>query len=225
MWKRGMKMFTGIVEEIGRVQRIERNGRSAALTIDCELVLDGTKIGDSIAVNGTCLTVTRLSGRSFAADVTPETLSRTAFSILQAGSPVNLERALRLGDRVGGHLVSGHIDGTGKVLSAVHDGNAVNLQIAVDPNKMKYILEKGSIAVDGVSLTVAGRERDRFSVSVIPHTGTQTTLLNRRPGDPVNLEFDMLGKYVEQFLKFEARSELTMDTLRAFQSGGGHYGI
>ena len=156
-------MFTGIVEEIGTLCRMKPTASSCTLTISCEKVLEGTKLGDSIAVNGTCLTVTRMDTHSFDCDVTPETLSRTSFSMVRVGSPLNLERALRLSDRLGGHIVLGHVDTTGRLISFIKEGNAVNVTISVEQKWMKYIIEKGSVAIDGVSLTVARREADRKS--------------------------------------------------------------
>lgn len=161
-------MFTGIVEEIGRIHHISKTSRAEKLVISCEKVLEGTKIGDSIAVNGTCLTVTAMDGTSFSADVTPETMRRTAFSLFRPGTPVNLERALRLGDRLGGHIMMGHVDGTGRILSMKKDDNAVNISISTDRKWMRYIIEKGSVAVDGISLTVAGRTENPFPLPSYP---------------------------------------------------------
>lgn len=206
-------MFTGIVEEIGHIRQISRNHQSCRLTISCCSVLEGTKLGDSIAVNGTCLTVVRMDPHSFDADVTPETMRRTAFSLLHVGSSVNLERALRLSDRLGGHVVLGHVDGVGHVKSIVKEGNAMNVTISLDPKWMRYVIEKGSVAVDGISLTVAKRERDSFTIALIPHTGEQTILLTKHPGDPVNIECDYLGKYVEQLIKKEPTGGVTMGML------------
>ena len=206
-------MFTGIVEEIGHIRQISRNHQSCRLTISCCSVLEGTKLGDSIAVNGTCLTVVRMGTHSFDADVTPETMRRTAFSLLHVGSSVNLERALRLSDRLGGHVVLGHVDGVGHVRSIVKEGNAMNVTISLDPKWMRYVIEKGSVAVDGISLTVAKRERDSFTIALIPHTGEKTILLTKHPGDPVNIECDYLGKYVEQLIKKEPTGGVTMGML------------
>lgn len=217
-------MFTGIVEEIGHIHHISKTSRAEKLVISCEKVLEGTKIGDSIAVNGTCLTVTAMDGTSFSADVTPETMRRTAFSLFRPGTPVNLERALRLGDRLGGHIMMGHVDGTGRILSMKMDDNAVNISISTDRKWMRYIIEKGSIAVDGISLTVAGRTEKSFSIALIPHTGSETALLLKHPGDLVNLECDYLGKYVEQLLKEGPTEGLTMGMLETL-GHGGHYGL
>lgn len=217
-------MFTGIVEEIGHIHHISKTIRAEKLVISCEKVLEGTKIGDSIAVNGTCLTVTAMDGTSFSADVTPETMRRTAFSLFRPGTPVNLERALRLGDRLGGHIMMGHVDGTGCILSMKKDDNAVNISISTDRKWMRYIIEKGSVAVDGISLTVAGRTETSFSIALIPHTGSETALLLKHPGDLVNLECDYLGKYVEQLLKEGPTEGLTMGMLETL-GHGGHYGL
>lgn len=217
-------MFTGIVEEIGRIHHISKTSRAEKLVISCEKVLEGTKIGDSIAVNGTCLTVTAMDGTSFSADVMPETMRRTAFSLFRPGTPVNLERALRLGDRLGGHIMMGHVDGTGRILSMKKDDNAVNISISTDRKWMRYIIEKGSVAVDGISLTVAGRTEKSFSIALIPHTGSETALLLKHPGDLVNLECDYLGKYVEQLLKEGPTEGLTMGMLETL-GHGGHYGL
>lgn len=217
-------MFTGIVEEIGHIHHISKTSRAEKLVISCEKVLEGTKIGDSIAVNGTCLTVTAMDGTSFSADVTPETMRRTAFSLFRPGTPVNLERALRLGDRLGGHIMMGHVDGTGRILSMKKDDNAVNISISTDRKWMRYIIEKGSVAVDGISLTVAGRTEKSFSIALIPHTGSETALLLKHPGDLVNLECDYLGKYVEQLLKEGPTEGLTKGMLETL-GHGGHYGL
>lgn len=217
-------MFTGIVEEIGHIHHIEKARQSERLVISCKKVLEGTKIGDSIAVNGTCLTVTAMDSTSFAADVTPETMRRTAFSLFRPGTPVNLERALRLSDRLGGHIMMGHVDGTGRILSMVKEDNAVNISISPERKWMRYIIEKGSVAVDGISLTVAGRTESAFSIALIPHTGSQTALLMKHPGDLVNIECDYLGKYVEQLLKEGPKEGLTMSMLETL-GHGGHYGV
>ena len=218
-------MFTGIIEEIGVLKERRDGSHSCTLTVRCEKILEGTKIGDSIAVNGTCLTVTKLNADSFDVDVTPETMRRTAFSIVRVGSKLNLERALRIGDRLGGHLVSGHVDFVGKLIKKEQEGNAVNLTFSVPEQWMKYILAKGSIAMDGVSLTIAKKQSNSFFVSLIPHTGEMTILLLKQIGDPVNIECDCIGKYIEQLIGHNTSSSIgvTMDTLIA---GGykGHYG-
>lgn len=199
-------MFTGIVEEIGKVLSINRG--SGTLAIKAEKVLCGTKVGDSIAVNGVCLTVTSLGSGTFTADVMPETLNRSSLGALKAGSSiVNLERAMELGGRFGGHIVSGHIDGTGKVSKLRDDGNAVWYTIEAGSSILKYVIEKGSITIDGISLTVAAVSHDSFSVSVIPHTRQVTALSQRKVGDIVNLENDCIGKYIERLLNFSDTSE------------------
>lgn len=193
-------MFTGIIEEVGTVRQIHHGVRSSRLTIAAKTVLEGTKVGDSICTSGVCLTATSLSGDTFTADVMAETMRRTKLGSLTVGSPVNLERALRLDTRLGGHIVSGHIDGTGAIRSMEREDNAVWVTVAADPALLRYIIEKGSIAIDGISLTVATVGSDQFQVSVIPHTGAETTLLRQKPGDLINLECDMIGKYVEKLM-------------------------
>lgn len=207
-------MFTGIVEEKGTVKRISR-GQNSCIEIQADKIFSDIHIGDSIAVNGVCLTVTDFSGNIFTADVMNETFSRSSLGSLRAGSHVNLERAMSANGRFGGHIVSGHIDGTGKIISTRKDDNAVWYKISADKNIIKYIVEKGSVAIDGISLTVAKAERDNFSVSVIPHTSEETILSEKKAGDIVNLENDIIGKYVERFLNFgkTEKSGITMDFL------------
>lgn len=210
-------MFTGIVEEMGQVEGIQRGRQSAILSIRAKTVLEGTKIGDSIAVNGVCLTVTTLSPDRFTADVMHETLDRSSLAQLKRGSAVNLERAMAADGRFGGHIVAGHIDGTGRVAEVQKDDNAIWYTIQAAPQVLRYIVEKGSIAVDGISLTVARVEDDQFAISAIPHTVAQTVLRDRKEGDLVNLETDIIGKYVEKLLKPapEARASggITLDFL------------
>lgn len=194
-------MFTGIIEEMGTVKKVIGGGVSGSLSIRADKILEGTKIGDSIAVNGVCLTVTALLGDGFTADVMAETLRRTNLGSLKTGARVNLERAMAADGRFGGHIVSGHIDGTGEVVSLVPEGNAVWVSVAAEPRILRYIIQKGSIAIDGISLTVAYVDDKIFKVSIIPHTGEETTLLKKRPGDRVNLENDPVGKYVEKLLQ------------------------
>ena len=191
-------MFTGLIEEIGTVRRIEHGAKGARLTIQAKTVLEDTRIGDSIATNGVCLTVVSMTGDSFSADVMAESLRRSSLGTLQGGSPVNLERAMAANGRFGGHIVSGHIDGTGTIASQKREDNAVWVKIKTPAPLLRYIVEKGSIAIDGVSLTVAAMTDTDFSVSIIPHTGAQTILLGKKPGDPVNLECDVIGKYGEK---------------------------
>ncbi len=194
-------MFTGIVEAIGTVGQIQKRQSFARLTIEAETILDGVKIGDSIAVNGICLTVEALPPGCFSADVMHETLNRSSLSRLKKGSHVNLERAMEANGRFGGHIVAGHVDGVGKVTGIRRDAIAIWYTVQAEPSVLRYIVEKGSIAVDGVSLTVAQVLPDGFSVSVIPHTVEHTVLRERSGGDLVNLETDIIGKYVEKFLQ------------------------
>ena len=194
-------MFTGLVEELGEVQSRQQSSSGAVLTIKGDLIRKDLKPGDSVAVNGICLTVSRLGGAgAFCADVMPETLRRTNLLELRQGNKVNLERALRAGDRLGGHFVSGHIDGTGEILSCRREGNAGIYHFAAAPQVLRYLVEKGSVAVDGISLTVVTVEETSFSVSLVPHTAALTTLGYKKPGDRVNLEADMLAKYLEKLL-------------------------
>lgn len=193
-------MFTGLVEEVGKVKSITSSSDSYVITVECEDVLDGTYIGDSIAVNGVCLTVTGISGGVFSADVMPETLHRSSLASLKSGSKVNLERAMAAGGRFGGHMVSGHIDGTGHIENIVEDVNAVWYTISADADILKYIVEKGSVALDGISLTVAYVDDDVFKVSVIPHTRQVTNMLSHGVGSIINIECDVIGKYVEKML-------------------------
>jgi riboflavin synthase len=193
-------MFTGIVEEVGRVRRVTAGGRAGQLSIRCARVLEGTKLGDSIAVNGVCLTVTALLPDGFTADVMPETLRRSGLGTLRPGDGVNLERAMPADGRFGGHIVSGHIDGLGRITAFRREENAVWITVAASPSLLRLVVEKGSIAIDGVSLTVAAVGEGDFQVSVIPHTAKETILLDKQTGDPVNLETDIVGKYVARLL-------------------------
>ena len=215
-------MFTGIIEEVGTVKQITHGQHSEVLNIQARTVLENTKIGDSIAVNGICLTVTRLFADSFSADVMHETLNRSSLAGLMVGSRVNLERAMAADGRFGGHIVSGHIDGTGVIRSLIREENAIWVSIGTSPQILHLIVEKGSICIDGISLTVAKVEEEGFQVSVIPHTGEETTLLEKVPGDPVNLENDVIGKYVERLLGLgkseeeKKESGITMEFLQEF---------
>lgn len=194
-------MFTGIIEEIGEIAAIKNGVRSCALTVKGNVIFGDLKIGDSVAVNGVCLTAASINGNTFTADVMAETIRRSNLGTLKIGSEVNLERAMPANGRFGGHIVSGHIDGTGFVRSLVREDNAVWVTVTADERIMKYIVEKGSAAIDGISLTVARVYKDAFAVSIIPHTGAQTTLLSKKTGDRVNLECDIVGKYVEKLVK------------------------
>ncbi len=193
-------MFTGIIEEVGVIRALTMSGHSGEISIRADKVLEQTKIGDSIAVNGICLTVTSLSADGFTADIMPETVSRSSMKAAAAGDRVNLERAMAADGRFGGHIVSGHIDGTGTIREMDRDENAVWVRIQAGPEILRYIVEKGSITIDGISLTVARVTGQDFSVSIIPHTGEETTLLSRREGDTVNLETDIIAKYTEKLL-------------------------
>lgn len=193
-------MFTGIIEEKGIVKNISISGVCSVVYIKAEKVMNGTKIGDSIAVNGVCLTVKSIQSDGFTADIMPETIRRSSFKELKRGSYVNLERAMAADGRFGGHIVSGHIDGTGVIESFKQEGNAVWISIKAKKEIMKLIVEKGSICIDGISLTVAQVSKNSFKVSIIPHTASKTNLINKKPGELVNLENDMVGKYVQKSL-------------------------
>lgn len=191
-------MFTGIIEEIGIIKMVHQGAKSASLSVSANRILQDVKIGDSISVNGICLTVISFKGSVFTVDVMPETLRRTNLNDLSAGSKVNLERALKLSDRLGGHMVSGHIDGIGKVIRRREEDNAIWFSIGTDISLLRYIVVKGSVALDGISLTVASVNSRTFEVSVIPHTRQVTTILERKAGDHVNIECDIVAKYVEK---------------------------
>ena len=210
-------MFTGIIEELGTVERVTRGRVSAVIAIRAEHILSDLKIGDSVAVNGVCLTATGLTGHGFTADVMHETLDRSALAGLGPGSRVNLERAMAANGRFGGHIVAGHVDGVGTIAAIEKDDNAIWFTITAPAQVLRYVVEKGSIAIDGISLTVARVETDRFAVSVIPHTAAVTLLGQRRTGDRVNLESDLVGKYVERLLRTapeeKGQSRLTMEFL------------
>ena len=182
------------------MERLQRGRHSAVLTVRASAVLEGTRTGDSIAVNGVCLTVTALSGRGFSADVMHETLDRSTLAGLSPGARVDLERAMAAGGRFGGHLVAGHVDGVGRIVRVRRDDTALWYTVAAGPELLRYVVEKGSVAIDGISLTVAAVTDRDFSVSVIPHTAAESVLGERVPGDLVNLEADMIGKYVEKLL-------------------------
>ena len=211
-------MFTGIIEEVGVIKNIKMGAKSAVITIQANTVMEDIHLGDSIALNGVCLTVTSFDKNSYSVDVMHETLRRTNLGALKGGSRVNLERAMAADGRFGGHIVAGHVDGTGVITSMKQDDNAVWIDIETDASVLKYIVEKGSITIDGISLTVAQVDSRSFAVSVIPHTGMHTTLLEKKPGDSVNLETDMIGKYVEKLLGYQEqeqkpKSNITMEFL------------
>lgn len=215
-------LFTGLVEEIGRVVRISKGVNSSKVTINAKKVIADTKLGDSIAINGTCLTVVDLDSDSFTVDIMAETLRMGSFGNLKIGSKVNLERALRLGDRLGGHIVSGHIDGTGEIVNIHDEDISTWIEIEVPFNLIRYIVTKGSIAIDGVSLTVAKLGDRSFSVSLIPHTKGETILDYKKEGDIVNIECDLLGKYIERILekpnknKNHNQSNIDLNTLQKY---------
>ena len=194
-------MFTGIIEEIGIVESVVRGKASAALTIKAEKIIQDLKLGDSINTNGACLTVTDFHSGKFTVDVMAETLRRTNLNELKKGSRVNLERALTLNKRLGGHIVSGHIDGSGTILHKNKEDIATWFTIRTNSEIQKYIVRKGSVAIDGISLTVADVEDETFRVSIIPHTGSETIMLEKNPGDIVNIETDIIGKYIERFVQ------------------------
>ena len=213
-------MFTGIIEELGTVKSLNMSGNSGSINIKAHKVLEKTQIGDSIAVNGICLTVTSLQPDGFTADVMAETVRRSSLGSAKAGDKVNLERAMSAEGRFGGHIVSGHIDGTGTIMEYRKEENAVWVTIGTSAEILELIVEKGSICIDGISLTVAAVSDSDFSVSIIPHTGEETTLLKKKPGDKVNLENDVVGKYVQKLLGLKSQekkeSALTMDMLRDY---------
>jgi riboflavin synthase len=197
---RSGKMFTGIIEGLGTIVGIGSAGQGKRFVIESDFLLDGTKVGDSIAVSGACLTAVMIQGRRFEVDVAPETISRTTFSKAAIGERVNLERALRLSDRLDGHLVSGHIDGTGTIQHKSPIGNAIIVSIRVPESLSRYMIPKGSVAVDGISLTINDVNHDGFEVSIIPHTAGLTTIGFKKSASMVNIETDMIGKYVERFI-------------------------
>ena len=205
-------MFTGIIEGLGTIIEIRPAGRGKRLTFDADFVLDQTKIGDSISVSGVCLTAVMIDGKRFQVDVSPETFARTTFLRAKIGDRVNLERALRLSGRIDGHLVSGHIDGIGTVKRKQNTGNAVIFTIGVPESLSRYMVKKGSVAVDGISLTINNCGRDSFDVSIIPHTSKLTTMGVSKVGDPVNIETDMIGKYVERFVNKMQYSDREKET-------------
>jgi len=214
-------MFTGLIEEIGEIKSILKSAKSARITIKATNILEGTKIGDSISTNGVCLTVTEFSKNSFSVDVMAETFRSSNLGKLKPGSTVNLERALRLSDRLGGHMVSGHIDGIGTIVDLYKEDNAIWVSVETSMDILKYIVHKGSITIDGISLTVAYVDESIFKVSIIPHTKEETTLLIKNIGEEVNLECDMLAKYVEKLLKYgEAPKEKKSMTMEFLQSNG-----
>ncbi len=214
-------MFTGIVEELGKIRSLSMAGTSGKIAIQARKVLESTKIGDSIAVNGICLTVVTLQNDGFTADVMAETVRRSSLGSCRTGDQVNLERAMAADGRFGGHIVAGHIDGTGTITAMEKEENAVWVTIKAGADILRYVVEKGSIAIDGISLTVAYVDDACFRVSVIPHTGEETTLLKKNPGDIVNLETDMIGKYVEKLLGLSGAASAAGTTGNAWKNQTG----
>jgi len=204
---RRITLFTGIVEELGSIRAVRRGAESAQLLIEAARVIEGSRVGDSIMVNGVCLTSVHFGERSFTADVMAETLAKSNLGNLKAGDKVNLERALRLGDRLGGHIVSGHIDGVGTIIGREKKDIATLVSIKAPDAVMRYIIKKGSVAIDGISLTVVDFGKDTFQVSLIPHTARETTLGFKKTGDSVNLEGDIIGKYIERMVSFQGGRE------------------
>ena len=209
-------MFTGIIEGLGTIDAMRSVGQGKRLAIEADYDLDQTKIGDSIAVNGACLTVVKIKGQKFEVDLSPETLAASTFDTAKRGERLNLERAIRLSDRIDGHLVSGHIDGIGVIKKKEKLGNAIRITIAVPEALSRYMIHKGSIAIDGISLTINACESKSVSVSIIPHTAEITTIGLKQNGDPVNIETDMIGKYVERF----TRGDSTHSSEKTTQSSG-----
>jgi len=200
-------MFTGIIEETGTIKSVKWDGKSAVIVIYALKILDDIKVGDSINTNGVCLTVTSFDSKEFSVDVMAETMRKTNLNRLKPGSKINLERALRLNDRFGGHLVSGHIDGTGIIAELKKEDNATWITIRTNESVSKYIVFKGSVSIDGISLTVAEVTNNRFKVSIIPHTAQETTLLTKKIGESINIECDLIGKYIEKFISSDKKNK------------------
>ena len=205
-------MFTGIIEEVGIIKEVKRGVKSSKLIIKANKVLEKTRVGDSICTNGVCLTVTNVKGNSFEADVMAETLRRSNLGLLDIGNKVNLERALNLESRLGGHIVSGHIDGIGQIISLEKEDNAIWVTLKAASEILRYVVLKGSITIDGISLTVAYVDEIIFKVSIIPHTAQETTLVNKSIGETVNLECDVISKYVEKFMGLGSKEEYNPNT-------------
>jgi riboflavin synthase len=210
-------VFSGIVEVLGDVRSMASGDSGARISIEAGALVEGVKLGDSIAINGACMTVVAFGNSMFETDISPESLRMTNLGDLKAGDKVNLEKALALGDRLGGHMVTGHIDGMGKIRDRKADGDSIWLTVEAPPDVMRYVVFKGSIAVDGISLTVATCDEDSFSIAIIPHTSEHTTLTAKRDGAVVNLEADLIGKYVEKLLSPHAQARaggVSMDKLK-----------
>jgi len=199
-------MFTGIIEGLGTLAAIRSSASGARISVEADYSLSGTRVGDSIAVNGACLTAVTVAGRRFEVDISPESLAMTTFAEARKGDRVNLERALRLGDRLDGHLVTGHVDGIGNIASRTRVGSAIEIAVTIPENLSRYLIHKGSVAVDGVSLTINACEPQQFKISIIPHTARMTTVGFKPVGSRVNIETDLIGKYVERFTNPEERS-------------------
>jgi riboflavin synthase len=208
-------MFTGLIEDCGSLQSVVKTSTSAVVTLNTSLPTESLRKGDSVAVNGVCLTVVEIGAQTFSADVSPETFSRSTLALLQPGNRINLERALRVGDRLGGHIVTGHVDSIGTVKQVTSNQNAIIIDIDLPVTSARYLIEKGSVAVDGVSLTINTISENSFQLSIIPHTLDVTTLKDVRPGTKVNIETDILGKYVERLMgaKPKTESALTSELL------------
>jgi riboflavin synthase len=207
-------MFTGIIEELGGIKALRRDAGAARLTVSALTVLDGTALGDSICVNGVCLTVIDMSKNAFSVDVAVETLNVTNLGDLRIGTKVNLERALQLSARIGGHLVSGHVDAVGHIRNKREEGNGWRISINAPDTVLRYVIKKGSIAIDGISLTVADVEKTGFSIAMIPHTAKLTTLGFKSAGESVNLETDLIGKYVERLLSGRVEGGVSLELLK-----------
>ncbi len=200
-------MFSGIIEEVGRVRRLDRDDEAVRLSLDASQVIKGLQLGDSVSVDGACLTVTAFDAHGFSVGLAPETLRRTALGGLEQGSLVNLERAVRAGDRLSGHYVQGHVDGTVRIVEQQQEGDSLRIWFEPPPSLMPYVVEKGYVALDGISLTVASREAKRFSIALVAYTRAHVALVHKKVGDLVNLEVDVIAKYVESIL--EGRADRT----------------
>lgn len=209
-------MFTGIIEEVGQVKALTKGPKSLRLTIQAKKVLQDTHLGDSIATSGVCLTVTELTKESFSVDVMYETLNRSTLKSLALGHPVNLERALTLNTRLGGHMMSGHVDGVGTIKRIETEDIATKMTVEVPPSLTRYMIDKGSIGVDGISLTLVHVSQDGFVISLIPLTSAKTTLWQKRVGDHVNIEVDLIGKYVEKLLGEKKTTQITVEVLKNY---------
>ncbi|MCF7794447.1 MAG: riboflavin synthase [Candidatus Cloacimonetes bacterium] len=207
-------MFTGIIEEIGRIERVIKSGSMSSISISCNKVLDDIKLGDSIAVNGICLTVNSFDNKTFTADVMPVTFQKSNLSKCRMGEEVNLERALQLKSRLGGHLVSGHIDGIGEILSVQKQKNSTLLEISINTDQIKFLIPEGSISIDGISFTIADLKINSFLVSIIPETMKKTIMQNKKVGDFVNLESDIIGKYLYNFLQKKEKKDISLTFLK-----------